>query len=100
MESYIFVEHSNKPVITITGQAVITGTHEDFKTGIEILRDINIHVDFHVPPADIDDGSDGSEEVMDNFTSELKKARLEYKLSKTTLIRKCSLYFVQILYLF
>lgn len=88
VESYIFVEHSNKPVITISGRPVITGSHDDFKTGIDILRDINIRVDFHVPPADIDESSEDSEEVVDNFTSELKKARLEYKLSKTTLIQE------------
>ena len=88
VESYIFVEHSNKPVITISGRPVVTGSHADFKTGVDILKDINIHVDFPVPPADIDDSSEGSDDVMDNFTSELKKARLEYKLSKTSLIRK------------
>lgn len=88
IESYVFVEHSNKPVITISGRPVVTGSHEDFKNGIDILRDINIHVDFHVPPADIDDSEEADEEVMDNFTSELKKARLEYKLAKTSLIRK------------
>ena len=96
VESYVFVEHSNKPVITISGRPVVTGSHEDFKDGIDILRDISIHVDFSVPPADVDDSTDTStEEVMDNFTSELKKARLEYKLAKTTLIRKfilCCLY--------
>ena len=96
VESYVFVEHSNKPVITITGRPVVTGSHEDFKAGIDILRDISIHVDFNVPPADVDDSVDSTstetEEVNDNFTRELKKARLEYKLAKTTLIREFAVY--------
>ena len=95
VESYVFVEHSNKPVITITGRPVITGSHEEFKAGIDVLRDISIHVDFNVPPSDVDDGvertSTETDEVMDNFTLELKKARLEYKLAKTTLVRKLPL---------
>ena len=88
IESYVFVEHSNKPVITISGRPVVTGSHADFKTGVDIMKDINIHVDFHLPLADVEESSEVSEEATDNYTSDLKKARLNYKLSKATLIRK------------
>ena len=84
----MFVEHSNKPVITISGRPVVTGSHADFKTGVDIMKDINIHVDFHLPLADAEESSEVSEEATDNYTSDLKKARLNYKLSKATLIRK------------
>ncbi|KAL4221800.1 hypothetical protein ACF0H5_020054 [Mactra antiquata] len=96
VESYVFVQHSNKPVITISGRDVITGTKEQLLEGIKIFEDLSIHVDFMVPINEVDDTDDvvdddnnGDDDDDDmNRTSELKQARLEYKLSKATLMQE------------
>lgn len=38
MDSYVFVQHSKKPVITVAGNNVITGTKHDFEVGINIFK--------------------------------------------------------------
>ena len=38
VESYVFVQHSNKPVITIAGKDVITGTKEQLDEGMNIFK--------------------------------------------------------------
>lgn len=89
VESYVFVQHSNKPVITIAGRDVVTGTKEQLEEGINIFKDLSIHVDFMLPVNEVDDRDESSDEDVDiNDTSEMKKARLEYKLSKATLMQE------------
>lgn len=56
---------------------------------MDFFQDLSIHVDFMLPVNEVDDRDDGSDDDVDiNDTTELKKARLQYKLSKATLMRK------------
>jgi hypothetical protein len=53
------------------------------------FQDLSIHVDFMLPVNEEDDRDETESENDDvNDTSEMKKARLQYKLSKATLMRK------------
>ena len=86
VETYVFVEHSNKPVITISGNDLVTATKEEFEAGIDIFKDLNIHINFYVPTNEVEGDEDDDDD--DNNTNELKQARLQYKLNKATLMRK------------
>ncbi|XP_060573318.1 calsyntenin-1-like [Ruditapes philippinarum] len=89
VESYVFVQHSDKPVITIAGKDVITGSKEQLDEGMDIFKDLSIHVDFMLPVNEEDDRDETESENDDvNDTSEMKKARLQYKLSKATLMQQ------------
>lgn len=87
VETYVFVEHSSTPVITISGRPVITGTTAQFAEGISILADTTIHVDFHVAATEIADMNDSEEVENENGSDEMKTATLDSKLSKATLMR-------------
>ena len=54
-----------------------------------LFQDLSIHVDFMLPVNEVDDRDESEDETEDiNDTSDMKKARLQYKLSKATLMRK------------
>lgn len=86
VDSFIFVEHSNKPVITIAGHNVVTGNKEALEKGMPVFKDVSIHVDFYVPTNEVEGGED-EEEIMDNETTDLKKPHTQYKLGKATLMQ-------------
>jgi len=83
VESYVFVEHSNKPVISLSGHEIVTGSKNELKNGIQIFKDVGVHVDFFLPDDDVDDSDDeDEEEVMNNETSDLQQPSLDFKLNK------------------
>ena len=83
VESYVFVEHSNKPVITVSGHEIVTGNKNEFKNGLKIFKDVGVHVDFFLPNVEEDesDDDDDDDDEMNN-TSDLQQPSLDFKLNK------------------
>lgn len=38
VDSYVFVQHSNKPVITVTGNNMVTGNRQGLEDGINVFK--------------------------------------------------------------
>ncbi|XP_052820874.1 calsyntenin-1-like [Mya arenaria] len=72
-ESYIFVEHSSKPVITVTGKNLVLGHQSELDTGLPVFKDVSIHVDFMLASNSVEDSEDESEEIG-NDTSDMHDA--------------------------
>ncbi|XP_052239377.1 calsyntenin-1-like [Dreissena polymorpha] len=75
LETYIFVEHSNRPIITMSGKQVVMGYRDTLETGLDIFRDVNIHVDFMLSTNGEENrnDTDSEEEEIGNDTSPPKQ---------------------------
>ena len=93
VDTYVFVEHSNKPVITITGQKVVTGSVRSYNTtGVKVFKDMSIHVDLfptgNMINEDVEEDDESDQEEVSNETTEKKQDGIGYKVNKVSLLGK------------
>ncbi|KAK3592451.1 hypothetical protein CHS0354_001571 [Potamilus streckersoni] len=92
VQSYVFVQPTQSPIITISGKKLYHATPTSLRAGDLIFRDIIIEVDtqLQIPDKEVDIAEDDEVEeakgplyTIDNNSSGDKQQRLEYKMSKT-----------------
>ena len=94
-ESYVMVEQTKQPSITVQGKQLIEASVRDLKAGRRVFIDVNIHVDMNIQGDFVDEILDNDnshvddiEDNLNNFSYENKAHKLQLKLEKTLRLRK------------
>lgn len=89
-ESYVMVEQTKQPSITVQGKQLIEASVRDLKAGRRVFIDVNIHVDMNIQGDFVDEILDNDnshvddiEDNLNNFSYENKAHKLQLKLEKT-----------------
>ncbi|CAG2212955.1 CLSTN1 [Mytilus edulis] len=81
-ESYIMVQQSTQPTLTIQGKSNIDASVKDLKDGRRVFEDIGINVDMHIQGDFVDEILDDTNNAVQDDLNNLNYRAKAYKLQK------------------